>query len=87
VQYFEDRHRLALFGRFPPRLAALVRFAVESLRNAGWPPRFAQRQNFHLKFTAAVGDLQEISDLDFTGRFYALPVRFNPAKLTATRGK
>ena len=74
MQYFEDWHRSALFGRFPSGLPALVRFAVQSLRNAGRPSHLAESQNLHLKFAAAVGDLQEVSDLDFTGRLYALPV-------------
>jgi len=78
---------LAFFGGLGAGLLAGFGFAVESLRNGRGASCFAEREDFHLKDAAVVGDGERVSDVEIAGGLHGLAVAEDAAELAGARGE
>src|SRR5580704_8350927 len=84
---FKRSRRFALFCQLHPEFAALVRFAVERLRDGRWTAHFAEQQDFQLEFAGVAAHLQHVPNFHLARRLCRLSVRKNASELTSSRSQ
>jgi hypothetical protein len=85
-ELLELNHSLPLRGCFHAQFSALLRLAVERLRDRRWAAHLAQKQDFHLKIPALICHSQHVSNANFARRFGGLSIGPDSAQLACPRG-
>src|SRR5262245_28326841 len=83
----EIPQRFSLFYQPQPQLAACICFTIERSGNRCRAAHGAEQQDLYLKVRAVGPDLEQVVNVDLTGRLGRLPVGANPSQLTRSRSQ